>query len=375
LLINNELLKENLLKITFTSTHKQFFLPTFALFIDILKTFIYKNIAKSKIDIDVFKNGVYVLYTVHENSSKNISFSKESLRDRLKLSKRQFNNIINGLMRVDFIMILKSKSEEKIMLTAKGEVYLKELFDNFTVEDFAKIEMKSLESKIETIEIEKHPFLGFMIADENGKQILVSEIFDGVFGSLFKSEDSDTFFDYELIPLFINALEKFSDKINIKNLIGFTLKGTNIKIQTFKYEFITVTLFMRHDTAFKSMKSHINNWFKNIFEKNKNRFKECIETGNLELILDLKIEGREWLENLNKKYRVMDLDLNIFDEKLTKDLFQKLDDFSKENSLRSPRFLRRIKKLKQNLIKAALEEDLNSVKEISKKINALNFIE
>lgn len=366
--VNNELFQENLLKISYTSIQRDYFTQTFGLFIDILKTCVNKKVAKAKSNINFFKNTINILYIIQEK----VPISKDELINFLKIPRQNTEQIIDMLDRENLINISIINQKETIKLTTMGALYIKNLLYNFTVEDFSKIKGVSLEFKPKEVD-KSHAFLGFMIGDKDGKPILITELHDGFFDLFLQAEDREKPIAFELIPMFISALEKFSDEINIKNLPGFTLKGTNIKIQTFNFEMVTVTLFMNSNTDFKSTKKHIEKWFLNLIETNKKDIEYSIETGNVTKIRKLKNTGRKWLQDLNMKYKLMALNHDIFDMKQTKELYQKLDDLSNEKNSFSPKIQKKILKLKQGLVRASLDEDFQSIKEISKKIMSLDL--
>ena len=61
--------------------------------------------------------------------------------------------------------------------------------------------------------------------------------------------------------MFISALEKFALELNIQNLSGFSLKGTNLKMQIFCFDQFTVTLFSNPSVNVKNIDYKINNYF------------------------------------------------------------------------------------------------------------------
>ncbi len=99
--------------------------------------------------------------------------------------------------------------------------------------------------------------------------------------------------DIELIPMFISALEKFSMEINIKDLSGFNLSGTNLNMQIFGYDNYTVTFFMNPNINKEVVESQIYIYFFNLFEDNKNLFKDAIRIGSIEGILPFQEQGRK----------------------------------------------------------------------------------
>lgn len=365
--ISKALFKESLLKITFTSIQKGYFAKTFSVFIDILKTCISTKIAAEKIDLNFYKDIINSLYSIQKNSL----ISKEELQYNLKLSNQVIDQMIDLLENKKYIKFSRMTGQNIIKLSEKGELYLNQILNNFSLEEINFFEQEFIDSGVEGQE-KPHSFLGFIISDKEGLPILSVEIYEGFFKSFLKTKDRKGSLDHELIPAFISAMEKFSDEINIKNLPGFTFKGTNVTIQTFSFERFTITLFMNYDTNIKSLKNYIQEWFKAFLEKNSLGFDFFFKTGNIHEVSKLKDEATEWLDELNKKYRVLAFNAEIFDFKQAKDLYQKLEEMSSDKNLNEPKILKKIQKLKTDLIKASLEEDYQAIKEIAKKAHTLN---
>ena len=177
--------------------------------------------------------------------------------------------------------------------------------------------------------------------------------------------------DLELIPMFISALEKFSSEINIQNLSGFKLKGTNIKMQTYRYDLVTTTFFMNANTNIKSVIDEINDWFENLLKKNEKEFERSIYSGDVSWLVQLSNEGRKWLDGLNQKYKEMAINLDIFDFRQATDLYEKLENISANINVKYSIFIQKIKNLKNNLLKAVYEEKFQDIRNIAKNIRDL----
>jgi len=366
--IDKEFFKESLLKISSTSIKKEYIQKTFGLFIDILKTCIAKKVVTDTIDINFFRDTIYFLHKLQESSPITIL----DLQDKLKYSNQNIDRIKDVLESNNYIEVCNVNNSEMISISDNGLSYINKTIKKFALEELFKIEGDYIEPVSEKPE-KKQPFLGFIISDKYGKTMVVSEVSSGTIDSLLVKKFQQETLDHELIPLFISALEQFSEEINIKNLSGFTLNGTNVKIQTFKFEKATFTLFMNSDTNIKSMKSYIQDWFTNLIEQNEKEIDECILSGDVTEISKLDGDCNEWLEDLNKKYKVMAINSDIFDVMQVKELYKKLDDYSQDKNLTSPKFIKKVNNLKTKLIRASLDEDFNKIKEISKKIYTLHL--
>jgi len=173
--------------------------------------------------------------------------------------------------------------------------------------------------------------------------------------------------------MFISALEKFSKEINIQNLSGFNLMGTNLKMQIFGFDNYTVTFFCNPNIYIKLIEYEIKNYFTNLFESNKEKFKESIRSGSLDNIDELNQLGRKWLEELNKSYEHSIIDLELFDIESAKNLYNGLEDFQEITNLEFSIILEKIKKLKLNLMKAIVAEDFEEVKVLAKIFQELKI--
>ncbi len=126
--------------------------------------------------------------------------------------------------------------------------------------------------------------------------------------------------------MFISALEKFAEEINIKDLPGFKLEGSNLKIHTVKYEICTFCLFMRTDVNFDTVKDYVFDWFNNLMESHKSKIEMSIESGNMLYSNSLKGDTKKWLDKLTQKYNNLVINLEVYDFEQVKKLYQQLDD-------------------------------------------------
>jgi len=128
------------------------------------------------------------------------------------------------------------------------------------------------------------PFLGCMIADKFGKTLFIYELFNGSIDYFLKrnreNNKNKQDLDIALIPMFISALEAFSQEINIQELSGFKLKGTNMKVQTiFSFDEYTIIFFLNPKVNLKLVENRIKNYFSYLFEVYKNDFNNIVKMG------------------------------------------------------------------------------------------------
>jgi hypothetical protein len=166
--------------------------------------------------------------------------------------------------------------------------------------------------------------------------------------------------------MFISALEKFSLELNIQDLTGFGLKGSNLKMQIFGFEDYTVTIFMNPDINFEPIVDGIKNYFRNLFKDYKREFEIGVNTGNIDALMPLKEYGRNWLNSLNKSYEEMTINSEIIDSEHAKNLFSEIDELYDDIKREFSVTLEKIKKLKVDIMKSTIENDYNELKKIAK---------
>ena len=151
------------------------------------------------------------------------------------------------------------------------------------------------------------PFLGCLIADKFGKTLLSYELFNGSIDYYLKdnreNDKNKQDLDIALIPMFISAFEAFSREINIQELSGFKLEGTNIKVQIiFSFDEYTIIFFLNPKVNLNLVENRIKNYFSYLFEVYKRDFNNIVKMGSANFIMHLKLLGRIWLEHLNERY-------------------------------------------------------------------------
>ncbi len=173
--------------------------------------------------------------------------------------------------------------------------------------DFFNEDAKWMELALSSFNFSAPAFIGCMISDKNGKTVAIFELFKGALEYFIKKNIKDiekrTNFDIELIPMFICALELFSDNICIENLEGIKLKGTNIKmLSIFRFSQFTITLFLNPFIRIKSYENVIRDYYSDLFEKFGEKFEDVLKFKPNDFISQIELKGREWLRELNESY-------------------------------------------------------------------------
>ncbi len=363
-LMHDRLYYNNQINVAYTSIHKDYFTYTFSVFIDLLKKCIQRNIATEKTEINFIYNTIFFLY--HVNQSNLIS--KDELHYQLNIPEADFKKIEEFLLNNKLIRIKELGKDFLYRLTEKGTSNIERLCQNFSMENLRLIE----NSRTPLRSIEKDQdlrFLGFFMAAKSGISLVNAEIEDGYFERFLQSKENDSTIDIGMISSLITALEMFSSELNIKDIPGFKLKGSNIMIQSFNYEKVTISLVVDSDTNIKAISGRISDWFDNFLDRHSEIIDKAINTGTVTKMKNLALEGRQWLRELNVRYNSFVNNHEIFDINETKSLYAILDKIplvsisDGEGSI--------VKKLKGELLRASIEEDSASLRDLSKRIKSL----
>ncbi|MHA1805305.1 MAG: ADP-ribosylation factor-like protein [Promethearchaeota archaeon] len=370
--VNHAIRNEQQVKLAFTSIKKEYLTQTFSIFIEILKHCVTEEISPEKADFNLLKIAIEILYHVDQE----LAVSIRELQYRFNLTKEKLQEILEFLKDLGFISLIGDQKEKIITLSDKGKTYFKGIINEFSLKSF----IKTKEEGVSTLEIEEKvipPFVGYFIANKDGITILTTEIHDGALKS-FLSDDNVFFenkpdFDVDLIPMFISALEKFSKEVNIKDLSGFNLKGSNLKMQIFSFSEYTITLFTNPNIHLKSVENKIKEFFLNLFEIYAEEFDQFKESHSLENFDEINQHGREWLLKLNETYEHMVSNLETCDIKQAKKIYTELDDISNEIKLKMELLLEKIKEIKVNLMKAITNENHEELVYLVKKVKDLQL--
>ncbi len=325
--------------------------------------------------LDLFLlNSIIKLLSLLNNE---IVISNSDLKEKLNLTKSNIEYITDYLVDKGYIEFKNVKEERIFSLTIEGKIYYNDEIKNLNFEELSQDSPGRMEL------IDKHPpddnipsFIGCFISDKNGKTLVTFELFDGALDYYLKghldSQEKKDQLDIELIPLFVSALEKFSQEINIQDLSGFNIKGANLKMRTYSYDKYTVTFIINPHINLKLVEHKIKEYFNILFKKYKNELELSIRTGIIENISHLSERGREMLKELNKFVYLVEFkhiinELEFFDILYAKSLYNKLDILFKEFNLNFTITLEKIKQLKINLLKTILNEDLEELKTIITK--------
>jgi predicted transcriptional regulator len=365
IMIKNNFSNETLIKFLFTSLKRKFFTRTFTYFMDIMKTCMQDTITDEGLLFNMIEESLKIVHEI----DKEVVIPKNRLHEKLNRPKKLINYIVESLVTKGQIEIKNVEDKEILSLTEKGKSIYKSFLNCFSSGVLDGSDRMSL--LLELLSDEKLPsFFGALIADKDGKSLLKFELFDNALEKYIKNSvptDGSTIpLDIELIPMFISALEKFSLELNIQDLTGFGLKGSNLKMQIFGFEDYTVTIFMNPDINFEPIVDGIKNYFRNLFKDYKSEFEIGVNTGNIDALMPLKEYGRNWLNSLNKSYEEMTINSEIIDSEHAKNLYSEIDELYDDIKREFSVTLEKIKKLKVDIMKSTIEKDYNELKKIAK---------
>jgi len=366
------LIKETQINVYFTSIKKEYFTQTYSFFIEILKTCLADEIDHDKLDFNFLKEVIMLLFPIDQETN----ISRKDLQVKLNRSKEIIDSIIEHLVRKGHI---NEKNKKKITLTNKGKKYFEEILNNFSIEDIVEIEKKFNLTR-RSSEIKVPPFLGFFISDKCGINYVTVELDENTInfflGKDFKEKVKKHDFDLDLISGFVSALENFSHEINIQDLTGLELKGTNIKLQIFSFDEYNISFFTNPKVNMKPLENKIREYFNLLFKKYRKQFSKVNQTGNTSILAHLSISEREWLKELNKSYKLRLKNKEFYDLNYIDTLNNQLDEFYTEINLRASEKLEqleKIKKLKADLMKGVAEDNFDEIKSITIKAQEIGL--
>lgn len=368
------LIRDTQINVLFTSIKKEYFTQTFSFFIDLLKTCLIDEIDQDKLDFNFLKEAIMLLFPIDQE----VVISRKDLQVKLNRSKMVIDSIIEHLIRKGHIY---EKGKKKISLTDKGKKHFKEILNNFSIDDIIEIEKNFKLTKVPT-EVKVPSFIGYFISDKSGINYVTVELEDAAInfflGKDFKEKIKKKVIDLDLVSGFVSALEQFSQEINIQDLTGLELKGTNLKMQIFSFKEYNVTFFTNPNVNIKPIENKIRDYFESLFRKYRKKFEMVKQTGETSIVAFLRNREREWLKELNSSYEQRLKNLEFYDMNYIDTFNNQLDELYGKINLKVTEKLNKlekIKKLKVDLMKGVAEDNFDEIKLITKKAQefGLNF--
>jgi len=364
--LNKILFKVKLIKILFSSVKKEYFHHTFSYFIEILKISLEEEITPEKFDFFFLKETVRLLHLIDQE----LLASKKDLQEKLDITEIDLNKIIDNLAKKGIIQFSPIINDNVLSLTEKCKNNFNKIMNNFSLNNILPFENEAIISDVPK-DKKIPPFLGFFVANKDGLTLMDVELYNGILLNYLKSralnkENIEVKFETDLIPMFISALEKFAQELNIQNLSGFSLKGTNLKLQIFSFDQYTVTLFSNPSVNVKNIDYKINNYFNELFDNYHLEFNTSIQSGDFSNLKIIKEDGVNWLKELNKSYEHIIFSLDSCDIECGENFYNTLDDFQNEVNFEFSLITEKIKKLKIDLMNAILMENFEEIQRLIK---------
>jgi GTPase SAR1 family protein len=363
--------EEKNIEFLFTSLKKEYFTQTFSYFIEIMKTCIADESSDESLIFNAIDESVKLIFLINEE----MVIPTQSLHEKLNRPEKLIKYLVDSLVLKGHLQIKTIENQELVSLSDKGKDYFDTVLKSFSRTSFDRIQTELDLSEL-ALEKKLPPFIGAFIADKDGRTLITLELFENALKKYLITDiqhDPDVIpVDLDLIPMFVSALEKFSLELNIQDLSGFGLKGSNLGMHIFSYDKFTVTFFMNPNVNIEPVVYKIDNYFKNLFEEYKAEFDNSLTTGQIDPLFPLMDLGSEWLQKLNEAYNDMIIKLEIYDLENAQELYNKIDELFNRASMKYALTLERIKKLKVNLMKAILENDYEELKDIAQTTQDLS---
>lgn len=362
--------KEKLIKFMFTSLKQPYFIQTFSYFIEIIKKSFQGPTPEESLMFNVIDESIKIIYQI----DKEVTISKRSLRENSNIPEKLLNYLIEHLGNKGHIQITNIKNREILSLTDNGRYNFKKILKQFTSDYDLSPQVNHINSELLSEQIP--PFIGALISNKSGILLLKIELFEGALEKylLNKVQDNEnaSSVDLELIPMFMSAIEKFSTQININDLIGFDLVGSNLKMQIYGYENYIIIFFMNPNINVKPVDYEINEFFHSIFEEYRSEFDIANKQGKVNVLFPLAEIGKGWLEELNESYKELIFKLETYDDEQAQVLYSKIEALYNRIDIKFSLILEKIKVMKVNLMKGILEKDFEEITKIAKLAQELS---
>jgi len=362
----------NLTKIFFTSIKSQYLIQTFSYLIEIIKSNLEGQISRNLIDSKFLNEVIRLLYYLN----KEVVMTEKDIQLKLNVSQKNTKKLIIHLLEKGHIEFTKAQGNRIYTLTEKGKAHFEYITNSFNLDNFYEFENDIFIPEFPTKK-EIPLFIGFFISDENGRTILIIELYKGVLNEYLSEPKLQEFqkrsMNIELIPMFISALQKFSKEINIKSLSGFILKGINLKMQIIIFGKYTVTFFINPNIYLKPIEYKIKNYFLELFDDYEVQLEHFKDSGSLLKDTEIKEKCLKWMKKMNQEYRDLIMKLESYDHRQGKILYNNLDHLQDQLNIEISVLTEKIKTLKVNLLKAILNKDSIQIKKISEKVQDIRL--
>jgi hypothetical protein len=141
-------------------------------------------------------------------------------------------------------------------------------------------------------------------------------------------------------------------------------------MEVFNFNNYTITFFANPSVEFKLIQKDINEYFSDFFEEYKKDL-QMFEKSGTSCDKTILRKAKNWLKDLNKKYNNLILNFSIIDKNQMQKLYNEIDSIQESITLNTSITLKKLKKIKVNLLKAIMDENKTEVRNIAEKINKI----
>lgn len=314
-------LKDKNVEIFYTSIKLDYLPSTIECFVEIFKKSGMEW--EGEIDFDLVKLNTQLFHILLEK--KVMNFKK--LQDHLKIEKPTLESLIHPYIKGELLNMQDVEKERLVYLLDKGEIFYKKILRTFEDIPSPNKKQKLVVPDVDSI---ANYLYGIIISDSNGKTLLTVESEpDSLNNALNAAENNQ--FDIELIGMFLNALQKFSQEINVQKLENFRIKGANLKITSISRKDLTLTLFTAPEVETGNIKEDFDSLFDSFLTKYETYIPKFNKTGNISPFIKWIPEAKENMNNIIEKYKETISESASFDKEKAKKMYAFLNEVDDKN--------------------------------------------
>ncbi|WP_457557631.1 ADP-ribosylation factor-like protein [Candidatus Harpocratesius sp.] len=334
----------------FTSIKPSYLVSTINAFADIFK--ISGLDREAKLNTKLIRLNTELFQMLSENQE----VSMENLSLLLKGTYSKIHSLVTSYKDSGLLETKEKNGKIIISLTKKGESYYEQVIKSiellFKEELHERIsEEVPFEEKIQT---PSYWIYGIMISDSNGRTLLIAETSDNSLKSILNQANNPQF-DLELIPMFLNAMSKFAEEINVKNLSSFQIQGGNLQMSSLSRGNITFTVFSNPEFKIELVQDEITVIFDEFFDNYIKYIKEFEKTGNATPFMEFIPTIKEKIELVIKNYIKIIKEISYFSFDEVKRLYDELSHVNEDKLTLEEQL--KIKSLKVKLLETILAEN------------------
>ncbi len=282
----------------------------------------------------------------------------EKMKNKLILENNEFGKLMAEYIKGGLIKEIRNKGNLCLKLTEKGKKYIDKVLNIFTEKS------KEIQSDRKQ-KLSQNYIFGFIISDGNGKTLMNISATGSSLKKTVENESSPDL-DLELIPMFINALQHFSNEINVKELKDFNIRGKNLKLTSLKKDKLTMTIFLDPDLQFNIVRQDFDNLFELFIKTYSQDLEDFEKSGNATPFMAFKPVATKNLLMINREYEHYSENYEEFNEQNAQDLYERLDSLDQNNLSDKKRI--QIKDMKVKLLEAIVSKNAVRFQKIKKDI-------